>query len=65
MSQYYTKTELRNEIKKLKTIKYDCVTKMNEIKINSYMSEISSIREKIKKIEDDECKNLYIFQIFL
>lgn len=62
MSQYYTKTELRNEIKKLKAKKDGYETKIDECytQIKSYLSGISSIREKINKI-DDECNNLYYF----
>lgn len=67
MDEYYTKAELRNEMKKLKAKKDGYETEMNDLNklIKSYLPEISSIREKIKKIEDDECNNLYIFPIFL
>ena len=66
MDEYYTKAELKDEIKKLKAKKDGYETKMNDwyTKINSYMSEISSIREKIKKIEDDECNNSIFFNIY-
>ena len=63
MDEYYTKAELKDEIKKLKAKKDGYETNIGECytKINSYTSKISSILEEINVI----IYKTFIFNIFV